>query len=163
MSLTSPDNFYKSLPSGFDGLFDWDFLMGVFPRKIMPHDIDAVVEIGGRFLCWETKDPGKKTPNGQRTAIIRHVRAGLGRVSYLFHAKKADDIADPIYVASWDWSSFANPDKVPVAVYQSKGGTYHDVIALCKLWATQSDARSRVNASQLAELNWEFIKSIDGN
>jgi hypothetical protein len=71
MAILYPQAFKRSLPAGFDGVFDWDFLRGCFPRGIMPMDFDGVVEINSRWLIFETKDVGKDIPAGQLQALRR--------------------------------------------------------------------------------------------
>lgn len=51
-----------SLPS-------WDDLLAAFPRGIRPTDIDAMVEINGRFLFIEQKAEGASLREGQRRAL----------------------------------------------------------------------------------------------
>lgn len=51
--------------------WEWGWLSDVFPRGISPTDIDALVEINGKFLFIETKAPGKTVETGQRLALER--------------------------------------------------------------------------------------------
>lgn len=74
MAIHSPERFRQAQPANFDGVFEWDFLSGCFPRGIMPMDFDAVVEIGGHFLVFETKEPGKKVDIGQAQAFKKLLR-----------------------------------------------------------------------------------------
>lgn len=66
MTINYPERFAQAKPAGFDGVFEWDFLSGCFPRSITPMDFDAVVEIGNHFLVFETKQPGKTIEIGQK-------------------------------------------------------------------------------------------------
>lgn len=68
--------FDREKPAGFDGVFDWDYLLPAFPRNIQPMDWDAVVEISRRFLVFETKDLGVTIPVGQQRALEAAVRTG---------------------------------------------------------------------------------------
>lgn len=43
----------------------WDDLIDCFPGKVMPTDIDAVVEMNGHFLFLEEKRAGNTMPEGQ--------------------------------------------------------------------------------------------------
>lgn len=61
--------FASALPAGYDGEFLWDWLSPAFGGRIEPMDFDAVVEIGGRFLIFETKADGVELPQGQRIAL----------------------------------------------------------------------------------------------
>jgi len=48
MAIKYPDTFMDALPAGFDGVFDWDFLITAFaPTKIQPMDIDGIIERKG--------------------------------------------------------------------------------------------------------------------
>lgn len=62
--------FFEWPPAQFDGEFVWEFLKDCWPREtIDPHDFDAVVEIGGRFLVFETKDCGVPVSAGQQRTL----------------------------------------------------------------------------------------------
>lgn len=50
---------------GNDGLFDWDFLAPCFERGIMPMDFDAVIEVNGYFIIFETKAENTPFQKGQ--------------------------------------------------------------------------------------------------
>lgn len=54
-----------------ESLPQWDDLIAAFPRNIRPTDIDAMVEINGRFLFIEQKAAGGSLINGQRRALAR--------------------------------------------------------------------------------------------
>lgn len=69
MALQYQRRFEEWLPADFDGLFHWDFLKDWLPRGIEPHDFDAVIEIGGNFLVFETKNDGARISVGQRIAL----------------------------------------------------------------------------------------------
>jgi hypothetical protein len=85
-----PTVFHRDLPAGFDGLFMWDFLDGVFGPSIRPMDFDAVVERRGSFLIFETKAPGTMIPVGQRRTLetVVHDR----RFTVLCCAKRPEDV-----------------------------------------------------------------------
>src|SRR3990167_4021830 len=70
------DNFNNSVGRDFDGVFEWDYLDGIFPRGIMPMDWDGVVEINKKFLVFETKDVGIEVPKGQLWALQRATMVG---------------------------------------------------------------------------------------
>ena len=56
--------------AGFDGFFDWDFLLPAWAgTKVQPMDFDAVVERHGRFLVFETKRDSQEVPRGQARAL----------------------------------------------------------------------------------------------
>lgn len=79
-----PDRFHQASPAGFDGIFDWDFILPAFEgTKITPMDIDAMVERNGKFLLFETKCPGKEIPQGQVIALTNLIIMGKGNVSLL--------------------------------------------------------------------------------
>lgn len=83
-----PDNFFKSVASDFDGVFEWGYLAGAFPRGIMPMDWDGVVEINNNFLVFETKDVGKEVPGGQLMALKRATKVGPFIVVILWGKKE---------------------------------------------------------------------------
>lgn len=77
-TIKYPGTFTSSLPAGYDGIFDWSFLLPVFEgTKIEPTDIDGLVERYGRILIFETKHPDKDIPSGQMRAL--ETLLGLGR------------------------------------------------------------------------------------
>ena len=54
--INNTEYFNQNLPAGFDGQFDWDFLIPAFGNNgIKPSDIDCLIERNGRFLLFETK------------------------------------------------------------------------------------------------------------
>lgn len=77
MAIIYPKAFAASPSAGFDGVFDWDWLRGCFPRGIMPMDADAEIEINGRFLTFETKHEGVPIPAGQLQALKAKVALGF--------------------------------------------------------------------------------------
>jgi len=74
-TIIFPEAFQKSLPPGFDGIFDWGFLRGVFGKTITPMDFDGVVERHGHYLVFETKDEGKEIPQGQLLTLNNLIQA----------------------------------------------------------------------------------------
>jgi len=73
--IRNPESFVKSLPANFDGIFDWDWLQGAFKKtKIMPTDIDGMVERNNHFLIFETKGVGAKVQDGQRYTFESLIR-----------------------------------------------------------------------------------------
>lgn len=80
-TIKHPDAFARTLPFGFDGVFDWSFLLPIFEgTKITPTDIDGLVERFGHILIFETKPPDKEVPPGQRIALERLVALGRGNI-----------------------------------------------------------------------------------
>jgi len=70
--------FNDNLPAGFDGVFDWDFLIECFaPTKIQPMDFDAVVERNGHFLIFETKPENTEIPLGQKLTLERIIQTNM--------------------------------------------------------------------------------------
>jgi hypothetical protein len=48
---------------------EWDDLIECFPGRIMPTDIDGMVELNGHFLFLEQKSPDKGIEHGQGMAL----------------------------------------------------------------------------------------------
>lgn len=67
------ERFDEMRPAGFDGVFDWDFLIEAFaPTRIQPTDVDFIVERNGYFLVFETKHADNiEVPTGQTSATAR--------------------------------------------------------------------------------------------
>ena len=99
MTIRFPKGFERNPPSGFDGLFDWDWLkepvQQATGRRIEPMDIDAHIEIKGQHLVIETKDAGKAVPYGQRQALLSFWARGYTMVMFLIG--KADPVEVEIY------------------------------------------------------------------
>lgn len=90
--IKDPEGFNSSPSAGFDGVFDWDFLLPAFaPTKIAPMDLDAVIERGGKFLVFETKKGETEIPRGQIITLERLVETGPFTVIIL-RAKTASEI-----------------------------------------------------------------------
>lgn len=70
-TITHPEAFRRSIAPDFDGVFNWEWMRGIYPRKVMPMDFDGVVELNGWFFIFETKDPGKAVPEGQKYTFKR--------------------------------------------------------------------------------------------
>ena len=120
------DRFNQARPAGFDGVFEWDFLKGAFGLKIMPMDIDAMVERGGNFLVFETKDVGVPVPVGQQITLNALHKTGLFSILFVYGKIKAEACEvwtpykkykkvscdnDYIYDISCRWFQYANRNK----------------------------------------------------
>ena len=76
--------FFKCLPDGFDGEFEWDFLKDVWKGKIEPMDFDCVVERHGHFLVIETKSEGQKIGDGNALTFQALLRSPAWRLMVLY-------------------------------------------------------------------------------
>jgi hypothetical protein len=124
--IKNKDNFNTSLPAGYDGLFDWDYLKPAFePTKIEPMDIDAVVERHGRFLVFETKEPGSEIPKGQKITLRALHNLGYFTIFYI-EGKKKDEI-QTFYTF---WPSDNNPQRIDLSVKQP----YEIVVDTTREW-----------------------------
>jgi hypothetical protein len=56
----------RSLTAFVGALWDWAVLRECFPRGIRPTDIDGMVEMGGRYLILEGKNPNVPVPVAQQ-------------------------------------------------------------------------------------------------
>lgn len=121
-----PKTFEGAKPAGFDGLFDWDFLELVFEgTKIMPMDIDAVVERKGKLLIFETKSEFKDIPYGQIITFERLLTIGNGDIHVMIiYGKTADSI-----VGMDEWYYKSKIIKVGIARCDS-----HHVIERVMAW-----------------------------
>lgn len=68
-TITSPERFAQAQPGNFDGVFDWQWTLGCFGPNVTPTDVDGMIERNGNFVFFETKEPGKPIPEGQRIAL----------------------------------------------------------------------------------------------
>jgi len=124
--INHQDNFNSSLPAGYDGLFDWDYLKPAFaPTKIEPMDLDAVVERHGRFLVFETKDPGTPVKKGQK--ITLRALHEIGCVTIFFIEGKKKDNIEKFY-------TFYPNDKDPIQVDLSYDTPCNIIIDATREW-----------------------------
>ena len=99
--IYSEKAFNESLPAQYDGLFDWDWMANCFGEsKIMPMDIDGVVERKGNFLKFESKEVGKAIPMGQLFTLQAYHRLECFTVLFVYGKKT------PEMLASWDAPDF---------------------------------------------------------
>jgi len=91
--IEHPNTFNLMRPAQFDGVFNWDFLDGVFPRKIKPLVFDAVIEVNGYILIFETKTSNSTIPKGQLYTLESVIRGGFATVFVLvFDLPKGQNI-----------------------------------------------------------------------
>lgn len=135
MTVLYPRAFGASPAAGFDGHFDWDFLLPAFaPTRIQPMDLDCVIERGGHFLCFETKNGLVPIPEGQRITLETLVRKHGWKVIVL-HAKRPEDIA------GWDVWQRDHGDVVKL----DYNGDALDLVARVREWFLKaSDTARRV-------------------
>jgi len=89
------DEFLENVPMGFDGKFNWDYLLPIFgDSRIAPMDLDGVVERNDNFLVMETKTHSKAIPTGQvRTLFALHKRGGFTILAiWMRKNKEAEEI-----------------------------------------------------------------------
>ena len=93
-TIKYPGAFKASLPAGYDGVFDWSFLLPVFEgTKIEPMDIDGLVERHGKVLFMETKGSGVPIPQGQIIAYKTLLTIGKGKIHLMiFYGKTSSTI-----------------------------------------------------------------------
>ncbi|WP_288337888.1 hypothetical protein [uncultured Gordonia sp.] len=68
----------------YDTLPDWSWMNEVFPRGIMPTDIDGMVEMNSRFLFIEQKQPGVGLKSGGQGVAMRRLSRLPGVTVVLF-------------------------------------------------------------------------------
>jgi hypothetical protein len=96
--LENEKAFYNSPSAGFDGLFNWDFLLPIFgDSKIAPMDIDAMIERNDNILFMETKRDGADVKMGQRICYRSlHKRGGITLVYVWMKEKDGEKNSDEI-------------------------------------------------------------------
>ena len=138
MTVLYPARFHQARPAGFDGLFDWDFLKGAFGPVIMPMDLDGVVERNGRFLVFETKEPGKTIPRGQEISLKALCATGIFTI-FVIYGKTADALTR---MEEW----------------HAKGESIHEPVTPEMVWARANSWFQYV--SSLPKLTSEDMKKI---
>jgi hypothetical protein len=98
-TIKHPENFMRSQWSvccphchrtiGFDGIFDWGWVIEALKKispktKIMPMDFDGVIERKCHYLLFETKDEGKNIIEAQRWTLERIIRASSVTIMYVW-------------------------------------------------------------------------------
>jgi hypothetical protein len=125
MTIKNKKAFFSSPAAGFDGVFDWDFLLPAFEgTKIQPMDFDAVVERRGHFLVFETKSGDVPIPEGQIYTLESAVK-NLGIMLIVLRAKSAEG------VNGWD---FWHRSKSRDVVKQHFEGNYSDLVDFVGRW-----------------------------
>jgi hypothetical protein len=78
-TIIHPQAFMRSPPAAFDGAFHWQYINDVLRpyRGIQCADVDAMVEMSGVFLSFETKDEGVDIPWGQEQRTRAFIDSGL--------------------------------------------------------------------------------------
>lgn len=85
MSLNNPSLFDECKPAGYDGLFDWDFIIPCFhPTKVKPMDIDGIIERRNHFLIFETKQASRSVPEGQKITLRNLHKTGFFTIIILY-------------------------------------------------------------------------------
>ena len=93
-TITNSDAFERNPPAGFDGIVHWEAISRALPRNITPMDIDAVVELCGNFVMFETKENKRHVPDGQKMTIVNLVAAGKGKITFALTTKDLKDCQD---------------------------------------------------------------------
>lgn len=131
MAIHSQQVFTQEAPAGFDGVFDWDYLIPAFQnatgRRIQPMDIDAHVEIGGHHLIIETKREGVPVPSGQRRALLAFWAKGFATVVFLWG--KTEPMVAEVYYPSGRRKTIGSSANLSSL-------TKKELFDLCARWAT---------------------------
>lgn len=113
-------------------VFDW--LRGIFPRDILPTDVDGEVEINGRFLRLEFKHEDAlragRVPKGQRMALERLVRTGAFTVFIVGVDQCGEPKCLEVFKSNGTFSKLLETSK-------------DDMRARCKAWAEWSESQPR--------------------
>jgi hypothetical protein len=126
--LHNRPRFEQWLPAGFDGEFQWDFLLPAFKEtKIKPMDFDAVVERNGHVLIFETKSDGKSIDTGQAITLTDQWSKGS---SILCLAGKTRETVTG-YAAYWGWKHVAG---VKVGDRKIRPCKWDDVLFVTRCW-----------------------------
>lgn len=142
MTILYPERFQQARPAGFDGVFDWDFLKGAFGPVIMPMDLDGVVERKGRFLVFETKEPGRPIPRGQEISLNALRATGIFTI-FVVYGKTADTLTS---MEEWHAKTKLIHESItPEKVWERSNEWYRHVSALPSL--TENELRDAAKNS----------------
>lgn len=127
MTVLHPKRFNEAKPAGFDGVFEWDFLIPAFQTVnplITPMDFDCVVERKRHFLVFETKDFGKVIDQGQ-VISLENVTHAKDFTVIILRGKTAAD------VNGWEVWRY-NPKGHVYKVWEHGGAA--DLVNFCERW-----------------------------
>lgn len=144
--MRSLEKFYQSRPAGFDGFWGWEEVEQSFPGKVLPTDIDGLVERKGNFLLFETKGVSesgtlKPIPTGQLITLKALHRLGCFTIAVIWCRETQVRVTEasmtvkeaPVFLKLWvPFESSPRPIR-PI--------TMVDVSTLCKKWFTYADTR----------------------
>ena len=81
-------NAIRSMENCINSIWDWGFLSDCLPGKMLPSDIDGIIERNGRFFVIETKSEHvERIPKGQYITLKRLQDTGLFTVIILYGDK----------------------------------------------------------------------------
>lgn len=132
MTILRPNAFKKAPSAGFDGVFDWDFLLPAFEgTRIEPMDLDAFIERRGNFLGFETKDGNVPIPEGQTIALRELALTGRW-VIIVLRAKTPDKIDG--------WDVWYRGQKSGSFQQRHEEGNAADLVAFVRRWFAKASA-----------------------
>ncbi len=129
--IKNPESFILSkMPQ----VYSW--LIGAFPRKILPTDIDGEVEICGQFLRFEFKHENAlrdgRIPKGQLMALKALIQTRVFTVLLIGN----NDRGETACFEAW----YNNGNKSPL-----KDANRQDIYDFCERWSAWAEAQRRLN------------------
>ena len=136
MAVRNQEFFDGNLPAGFDGLFDWDFLVNAhcfgIGTGIEPMDIDATVERNRRFIIFETKSKGSPIPFGQNRTLKALHQLGCFTVIVLRMSEEKKEIVQIQH-------AFPNSDSFITIKDKSPMDMAKELVKIVKHWYYDAD------------------------
>ena len=91
-------------------VYSWDLVTRYTPRGIQPTDIEAAIEISGKFLYFEFKTSGATMPRGQWLFYERLLRTHFANAALFVCEHEPLDIVQPLHdgvilriqISMWD-------------------------------------------------------------
>ena len=134
------DKFLDWPPAGFDGLLAWEFLSGAFGPKIMPMDLDAVIERKGKLLVFEAKSPGAPIPDGQKITLTTLWKKYDATIFHIV-GRQAGQVTGCAIYSAWENTEDIMVGERPLAKCNSYDVNYYAHRWFCKVEGTTPPAQ----------------------
>lgn len=133
MTIRNKAKFDANPPAGFDGVFEWDYLIPAFQvatgRNIQPMDNDCDVEINGHHLMFETKEEKAPVQWGQLKCLHSHWERGHITIIILWGKREP--------LECWIWY----PKGSEKEDYWAKTVTKKQLRNFCEQWASKAQEK----------------------
>lgn len=124
----------------------WDELCECFPRRILPTDVDGMVEIDGHFLFMEEKRCGVGPDEGQRIALKRLSR--MPATTVLLFRPGTDSHYEMLVFRKGSGSGWQKVSKI-------------DLHEWVRFWVSEAESKKAPTAKELYERIAQLETQVD--